>query len=109
MELNRTVQGAPMLPVRVLTPERVARLAAANAAARKLRVVGLRVLDEDLFPDDDGAAILLVDLNGWPLGALRDMCEASTWHAHMGTLTAQFDGVRLVVARGNGLDMEVTP
>ncbi|MPT28061.1 MAG: hypothetical protein E2602_14405 [Achromobacter sp.] len=84
---------------RVYTPVRVAQMAVANAAVRALRALGLRVIDEDLFPEDAGAPILLVDLCGMPAEYLRGMCEASTRQAD-GRITALFQGVRLAIHQG---------
>ncbi|MFY2599401.1 hypothetical protein ACOTHJ_33190 [Achromobacter xylosoxidans] len=81
---------------RVYTPVRVAQMAVANAAFRALRALGLRVIDEDLFPGDTGTAILLVDLCGMPIDCLRSLCEASTRQAD-GRVTALFQGVRLAI------------
>ncbi|WP_241116548.1 hypothetical protein [Achromobacter xylosoxidans] len=84
---------------RVYTPARIAQIAAANAAGRTLRVLGLRVISEELIPDDGGAPILLLDLCGMPAEYLRGMCEASTRQAD-GRITALFQGVRLAIQQG---------
>ncbi|MFY1847070.1 hypothetical protein [Achromobacter dolens] len=81
---------------RVFTPARIEQMAAANAAARSLRSLGLRVIDEDLFPKDQGAPILLVDLGAMPAEYLRGLCDVSTRQAD-GHITAQFQGVRLAI------------
>ena len=81
---------------RIFTAARVEKMAVANAAARALRALGLRVIDEDLFPEDQGAAVLLVDLRGMPTEYLRGMCEVSTRQAD-GRITALFQGVRLTI------------
>lgn len=81
---------------RIFTAARVEKMAVANAAARTLRALGLRVIDEDLFPEDQGTAVLLVDLRGMPAEYLRGMCEVSTRQAD-GRITAQFQGVRLAI------------
>ena len=56
---------------RVYTPARIAQIAAANAAGRALRALGLRVISEELIPDDSGTPILFVDLRGMPAEYLR--------------------------------------
>lgn len=81
---------------RFYTPMRIEKMAAASAATRALRVLGVRVTDEDLFPEDAGAAILMVDLCGMPAEYLRGLCEASTRQAD-GRITALFQGVRLSI------------
>ena len=58
---------------RVYTPARIALIAAANAAGRALRALGLRVISEELIPDDSGTPILFVDLRGMPAEYLRDV------------------------------------
>lgn len=101
MELIKAVQGVPEMPVSVFTPERVRQLAAANSAARRLRDLGLRVISEDVFPDDAGAPILGVALSGWARESLCRLCDVSTWHARADVLIAHFEGVRLLVFDGS--------
>lgn len=82
---------------RVFTLDLVGRLAEANTVARKLRAMGLRVVDEDAAPHDGGKPVLLVDMNGHPLNYLRSFCEVSTVHAVDGRMTGLMDGVRILV------------
>ena len=77
---------------RVYTPARIAQIAAANAAGRALRALGLRVISEELIPDDSGTPILFVDLR-YARRVPAGMCEASTRQAD-GRITALFQGVR---------------
>jgi len=44
----------------VFTPQRMGALKLANDSARVLRSLGFSVLDEDIFPDDNGTPILLI-------------------------------------------------
>lgn len=66
---------------RIFTLDLVARLAAVNSAARRLRALGFRVIDEDASPDDAGKPILQIDLNGLDQARLLNLCDASTYVA----------------------------
>lgn len=82
---------------RILTHDLVGRLAECNAAARAVRAMGYRVVEEDAAPNDGGKPVLLVDLNQQPVERLLNQCDASTRLAATGRITGLFQGVRIIL------------
>ena len=88
---------------RIFTLDLVGRLGIVNAAARRLRALGLRIVDEDAAPNDGSLPIIAINLNGVALEDLRNLCDVSTLHMQgdrPAQLTGVFLGARILVPLG---------
>ena len=80
----------------VYTPARIERLGRANDVARKLRSLGYRIVEEDPFPDDDGVAILQVDIGRIGARPLHHLGGCGMRNTVTGFESTTIDGVRVV-------------
>ena len=82
------------LPI-IYTPARIDQLARSNATARRLRTLGYRIINEDAWPDDDGAPIIQIDVSEVGDRSIRHLAEGLTFNADHNHYRTTVGGVRV--------------
>lgn len=80
----------------IYTPARIERMGRANDVARRLRGLGYRIIAEDPIPDDDGPAILQIDLGTAGTRPLQHLGRCAVRNTTTGIESTTIDGVRVM-------------